>query len=74
MTGESRPENNVDTPGIEPMSTDYKPKVLPIIPRAETRRQLATSVITKCNIYEAPLQEGTGLTSIRGTGPGRLIP
>ena len=71
MTEESRPENNVDTPGIEPGSTDYKPKVIPIRPCAETRRHSATCVITRCHIYEVPLQEGTGLASIRGADPGR---
>ena len=55
MTEESRPENNVDTPGIDPGSTDYNPKVIPIIPRAETRIQTATCVITRCNIYEVQL-------------------
>jgi len=59
--------------GLNPGPTDYKPKVIPIKPRAETQRQSATCVITRCNIYEVPLQEVTGLTSIRGAGPGRWM-
>ena len=59
--------------GLNPGPNDYKPKVIPTRPCAETRRHSATCVFTRCHIYKVPLQEGSGLASIRGASSGKWL-